>query len=987
MAITYFKAPFNVGQLGAIGTVDTVIVEVRVNAEGGAVHYPADNFSFASGSTYTFAGGTGEIELPTKVGANPADFEYEVFLEVSRKGRKPQRLGPYYKPAPTVTTASPVATWPGESSVPASWMTQATAQLQKYVDTGAELVAGATGLLGALSGVRNPAALSSWHALDAGTNVKRVAVVAGDSILDGGLASSYTGTAPMRLQSRLRTALGVTGGVGYISAVESTEGAIVPDLPVTHQGTPVMWGHGLGGRSVIIGATDDHVTYAPQPCTKVRVYYGKTAAASGGMRVLIDGVDQGVTLSSVTAGANTGGHVWESPDLAPGTHAVKVVPYNSPFVGIVEGVEFINGDEAAGVRVYNGAHSGGGVDLYNSPGMAMHWQSVSAVDADVAIIMLGANDVASETAADFLAGMDAIIAKVAAPIPVLLVGCYLRGDYNTEAGRAKWAQMQAGLRARATGRVAYLDLAPHWPELQADGSTSGGLMFDTPPIHPNDAGMDKIATVLTAGLSTAITSPFIGPQGQQGLPGVNAIPAKAAVDAYNAQLIDEESETRDRLNAAIASAPPAEAFVDYSTHPDGAPTLDSGQDLVLYRNANSAADPIVVGGRYTNAAASSSAYTYTESELSHKVRRIGGEFTFTTGTTDGGAASLVVWKESLAPTVLDGAPPDSPCHLVITPTSWNYGVFNGNLLSSIRMGYFAAALPVDVLHRAEVVMDGDVATVFLPDGQVVTLKDSRIAANAGRFACWEVSQTTNSGTDKRPGFVRAWGDSRTHSTYGVATSLATIRGPRANQESGDYAEVRGTGNVADGDYSYTDGKSNIAGGNHAHARGEGNTANGHYSDASGLRAKTATYGAVARASGRFAADGDAQRLEGTLRIATADATPAKMGTDGTSLVTGAVAVASSYQTMVVDALVVAQRTNGGANESAAYRVAFAVKRVGTVISFLGTPSVTVVGEDIAGWDVAPVLDTVNRTWTLQVTGAASTAVRWVATFTAASVSI
>lgn len=386
-----------------------------------------------------------------------------------------------------------------------------------------------------LSGVKNPAALAPYHNIDAATTARKVVVI-GDSITDGTLATSYTKTWPHRLQARLRTMLGRTGGVGYVPAANSTP-AILPALPLDSSGTAVMWSHGLGGRALYLGEEGHHVTYTTQPCTSVQVHYGKTSLAGGGLLVEIDGVDQGVTL--VCSGeVNSGGHIWTSPQLSSGSHVVKVTPFNPPFVGIVEGVTFANGDESSGVRVYNAGHSGGSVAAFTQSSMDLHWESVAAVDPDLVVIALGANDVASATPAEFIAGIDTMVSKVPSGVPVLLVGMYLRGDYATESGSTKWSEMQDGLREMATGRVAYIDLAPHWPELVADGSTSDGLMFDTPPIHPSDAGMDKIATVITAGLSPALGSGIISPQGNS--------PA-SFVDAKGDMLVGSADDTLTRV--------------------------------------------------------------------------------------------------------------------------------------------------------------------------------------------------------------------------------------------------------------------------------------------------------------------------------------------------------------------------------------------------------------------------------------------------------
>lgn len=350
------------------------------------------------------------------------------------------------------------------------------------------------------SEIVNRDALASWFAKDPLTSVKRLGVAAGTSIDDGSLASSYALTWPAQVQQAVRDRFNLPGGAGYISSTPSTGGAIVPPLPVASTGTVRMWEHGLGGRAMMLGNAAHHVTYDHQPCTRVKVYYGKTSIAGGGLKVEIDGVDQGVTLSS-SGSVNSGGHVWESPELTPGMHEVKIIPFNPPYVGIVEGVEFINQDEDFGFRVYNGGHSGGGVTAYNTSVMGLHWESVNAMGLDLAIVNLGANDIASQTVPAFLSGIDTILGKINPDTPVLLVGNYLRGDYNTEAGLEKWAEMMEGLRARAVGRVAFLDIGPHWPTLVPDGSTSAGLMWDTPPIHPNTAGMTRMAEILLAELA------------------------------------------------------------------------------------------------------------------------------------------------------------------------------------------------------------------------------------------------------------------------------------------------------------------------------------------------------------------------------------------------------------------------------------------------------------------------------------------------------
>ena len=129
MAMVFFKVPFRVGMMGETGYVEKVTFLVETNVPEGDVIYKIENFVYGSGAKYEFTGGIGELELPTRVGANPTSFEYKVTLEIYRFGQKRQVVGPYYMAAPATTDDIPLANWPEVSSVPASWMTTATAQL------------------------------------------------------------------------------------------------------------------------------------------------------------------------------------------------------------------------------------------------------------------------------------------------------------------------------------------------------------------------------------------------------------------------------------------------------------------------------------------------------------------------------------------------------------------------------------------------------------------------------------------------------------------------------------------------------------------------------------------------------------------------------------------------------------------------------------------------------------------------------------------
>lgn len=342
----------------------------------------------------------------------------------------------------------------------------------------------------------NSPALLSWYNKDSNTQTLKVVAI-GDSITEGTMAVSWNRPWPYQLQSKLRSTLGHGGGVGYIAA-HGTDGAAIPALPLTRSGGLYEnWQGGLGGHSVQLGQNPtDHVTYNSQVFTKIRVYYRK-AMYAGSLAVQIDGEQVAILdCNAQNTAEESSGNYWTSLTYAPAGRVVKVVPLEgSLFPGILEGVEFINQDEATGVRVYNAGHYGAAAVQYaQSVGP---FQAISEADPDVVLINLGSNDLLTSTVTEYLDAIDTIISKIDSDVPIVLLAPWMRGDeVDTPSQVEKWELMNDGLRDRATGRVAFFDLQSQWPQLASDGSTSAGLMSDNPPIHPSDLGMTALADIV-----------------------------------------------------------------------------------------------------------------------------------------------------------------------------------------------------------------------------------------------------------------------------------------------------------------------------------------------------------------------------------------------------------------------------------------------------------------------------------------------------------
>jgi hypothetical protein len=257
--------------------------------------------------------------------------------------------------------------------------------------------------------------------------------------------------------------------------------------------------------------------------------------------------------------------------------------------------------------------------------------------------------------------------------------------------------------------------------------------------------------------------------------------------------------------------------------------------------------------------------------------------------------------------------------------------------------------------------------------------------------------------------------SSNHTTVGggadnsATSSIATVAGGNANTASGNYSTIGGgDGNTATGSGSTVSGGSSndatglnstvvggdacnatatvsISGGSLNTSSGTGAVTFGAQNDAtanysavtSGFQATADKYGQVARASGRFAADADAQTSELILRIATTNATPATMFLDGSS----ARATISSGSTWTFSALVVGRRDNG---DSASWKFEGAIHNNGGTTALIGAVTATLIGADagcsgtwgVAG-SIAVTADNANDALQVQVTGTAANNIRWV----------
>ncbi len=208
---------------------------------------------------------------------------------------------------------------------------------------------------------------------------------------------------------------------------------------------------------------------------------------------------------------------------------------------------------------------------------------------------------------------------------------------------------------------------------------------------------------------------------------------------------------------------------------------------------------------------------------------------------------------------------------------------------------------------------------------------------------------------------------RNNDTY---YGFATVGGGDANSASGPWATVGGGNkNRTGGDYfspTIGGGSENFTGAAYATIPG-------------GYRAAASHFGEFAYASGTFTSTGDAQTSVYVLRNSTTDATTRELFLDGFNQ---RITIASN-RTLAFEALVVARSLLGA---SAGYRVRGVVSNVGGGTSMVGATG-DVLGEDplAAAWNAVAEADDFNDALVFRVSGAPSTAVRWVATVRTAEV--
>jgi len=246
-------------------------------------------------------------------------------------------------------------------------------------------------------------------------------------------------------------------------------------------------------------------------------------------------------------------------------------------------------------------------------------------------------------------------------------------------------------------------------------------------------------------------------------------------------------------------------------------------------------------------------------------------------------------------------------------------------------------------------------------------------------------------------FIGGGGDAGTAGNRNVASGdWSFVGGGINNQATGTYSVIAGGGltiNQASGSYSAIGGGSNnVASGTYGTTPGGyGNIASGNSSVALGYQSNTRSLSAVVAQSGaRFSSTGDSQTETFVLFATTTTATPSELYMYYTSPSTTSIPVVPAPVTAGSSAVFTFRGLVTGKDQAttnaAGWEIKGVIQRTGTLastVALVGTPQITLLGATsgiTSTWgqvgNVTVTADTTNGGISVNVTGAASTTIRW-----------
>jgi hypothetical protein len=204
-----------------------------------------------------------------------------------------------------------------------------------------------------------------------------------------------------------------------------------------------------------------------------------------------------------------------------------------------------------------------------------------------------------------------------------------------------------------------------------------------------------------------------------------------------------------------ASNPGPRLYQDFSSgRSSGLASAQTGQPWVKASNGVEGAPLEIRDGLLTNTASSNGpAAGYLSADLGVPVTSMSGTFQFAQGSTLDGSAAFAVFMDMLPTTPIGRSTFTSPCHLVVTPMKFDFGVANEGIVTVVRTQDFSEPLEFGRPYKVGIELDyqHSLARINGPDGHAYVVSDPRISINRASVATFEVYQQTAK-TDDRASF-------------------------------------------------------------------------------------------------------------------------------------------------------------------------------------------------------------------------------------------
>lgn len=121
-------------------------------------------------------------------------------------------------------------------------------------------------------------------------------------------------------------------------------------------GDQTDYGWGFGRRAMTMSQQSPSVDFISRNFYGDRIYViYTTSSVTGTMKITLDGV---VSTQNTNDPITQSGRVWDSGQLALGTHTLRLEPNADENIMVVDGVMVFATDTLVGVHTFNGAHSG-----------------------------------------------------------------------------------------------------------------------------------------------------------------------------------------------------------------------------------------------------------------------------------------------------------------------------------------------------------------------------------------------------------------------------------------------------------------------------------------------------------------------------------------------------------------------------------------------------------------------------------------------------